>query len=325
MESNESIDPLLTGIAGTRLDWYQVPPGVRESIKQYLGRSVTTASSQAGGFSPALASRLTLNDGTGVFVKAIAPDEVSGAPSGQEIYRREARIAGALPNAVPAPRLLASIESEGWVVLIFEEIRGTPPILPWQPGELNRVLDAIAALASMLTPSPIPAPPATIPGGLNGWASLCLDPSALDELPGLDAWARENVGLLSEVASTSDSAHQGSTLLHTDIRADNVLLTATGVTFVDWPHAKIGAPWVDLVYFLPSVAMQGGGDPQKLFWGHPLAHGADDQAVCSVLASLAGFFIYGATQKPPPGLPTMRKFQLAQGIEALSWLRQMLV
>jgi hypothetical protein len=322
--SNEPINPMLTGIAGTRLDWHEVPFGVRGSIEQFLGRSVTTASSQAGGFSPALASRLTLDDGSGVFVKAIAPDAVSGAPGGQGIYRREAEVAGALPDTVPAPRFLASLEAEEWVVLIFEDIIGTAPILPWLPGDLSRVLDAMATLASILTPSPISAPPATFPGGANDWASLRLNPGVLDRLPGLDGWAGTNVERLSDVASKSKSAHHGPTLLHTDIRADNILLTANGVVFVDWPHAKVGAPWVDLVYFLPSVAMQGGGDPQELFWDHPLAHGADLLAVCSVLASLAGFFIYGATQKPPPGLPTLRKFQLAQGIEALAWLRTMM-
>jgi hypothetical protein len=70
--------------------------------------------------------------------------------------------------------------------------------------------------------------------------------------------------------------------------------------------------------------MQGGGDPQELFWDHPLAHGVDPRAVCTVLASLTGFFVYGATQKPPPGLPTLRKFQLAQGVASLAWLRQMM-
>ena len=324
MDPNEPIDPLLTGVGGTRLDWHQVPAGVRDSIEQFLGRSVTTASSQAGGYSPALASRLTLDDGSGIFVKAIAPDEVSGAPGGQGIYRREAQVVEALPDTVPAPRFLASLEAEAWVVLIFEEVIGTPPILPWQRGELNRVLEAMATLASILTPSPISAPPASFPGGVNDWASLCMDPSALDELPGLDAWARANVEQLSDVASTAKSAHQGSTLLHSDIRADNILLTSNGVVFVDWPHAKVGAPWVDLIYFLPSVAMQGGGDPQELFWDHPLAQGADRRAVCSVLASLTGFFIYGATQKPPPGLPMLRSFQLAQGIASLAWLRRMM-
>ena len=250
---------------------------------------------------------------------------MSGGPGGQESYRREARITAALPNAVPAPQLLASMEPDRWVVLSFEDIVGSPPVLPWQPGELSRVFDAFSILASILTPSPIPAPPATVPGGVNAWALLCADPSALDELPGLDAWARRNLEPLSDVASTLHSAHQGPTLLHSDIRADNILLTAEGVVFVDWSHAQVGAPWVDVVYFLPSVAMQGGGDPQMLFWNHPVAHGADLRAVCSVLASLAGFFIYGATQKPSPGLLTLRRFQLAQGVEALAWLRRMLV
>ncbi len=69
--------------------------------------------------------------------------------------------------------------------------------------------------------------------------------------------------------------------------------------------------------------MQGGGDIQAAFWNHPLARTADPMAVRSVLAGVAGFLIHGASQEPPPGLPGLRKFQLAQGIEALAWLRNM--
>ena len=51
----------------------------------------------------------------------------------------------------------------------------------------------------------------------------------------------------------------GDTLLHTDVRADNLLLTADGeVVVVDWPHACRGSAFVELVLFAPSVAMQGG-------------------------------------------------------------------
>ena len=139
----------------------------------------------------------------------------------------------------------------------------------------------------------------------------------------MDPWALANVDLLADLADSSDSSHEGSTLLHADIRADNLLLTDDGVVFVDWPHARVGAPWVDLVYFLPSVAMQGGGNPEAAFWRHPTARSAEPGAVRSVLASVAGFFINGATQQPPPGLPLLRAFQLAQGIEALAWLRAM--
>ena len=61
----------------------------------------------------------------------------------------------------------------------------------------------------------------------------------------------------------------GSSLLHLDVRADNLLLTADGVCFTDWPWAATGAPWLDLVAFLPSVAMQGGPDPESVWRAHP--------------------------------------------------------
>jgi Phosphotransferase enzyme family len=313
---------VLAGVAGTRAGWESIPNAVRSSVEHRLGRGVARAHSQEHGFSPALASRLTLTDGRRVFVKAIGPDHESGAPGGQEIYRREAAIAAGLPATVPAPRLLDVWEVTGWVVLAFEDIEGGHPACPWRDDELDRVLDAMTLLGGALTPSPVPAPPAEIPGGVSHWDLLAADPTLLDGLSELDPWIRANTERLADVASPTGPAFQGSTLLHTDIRADNILLTSSGVVFVDWPHARIGAPWIELLWFLPSVAMQGGPDPDDLFWSHPAADGADRAAVLAVLVGIAGFFVFGATQPPPPGLPTLRRIQLAQGIEAVAWLRQ---
>lgn len=38
-------------------------------------------------------------------------------------------------------------------------------------------------------------------------------------------------------------AGRGPTLLHSDLRADNLLLTPTRVVAVDWPWASVGAAW----------------------------------------------------------------------------------
>ena len=70
---------------------------------------------------------LSLADGRRVFVKAIGPDYESGAPGGQDIYRREARIVAGLPGSAPVPRLMESWEADNWVVLLFEEIGGGIP------------------------------------------------------------------------------------------------------------------------------------------------------------------------------------------------------
>jgi hypothetical protein len=43
--------------------------------------------------------------------------------------------------------------------------------------------------------------------------------------------------------------------------------------------------------------------------------------VTAVLAALTGFFVWHSRQPPPPGLPTLREFQAAQGRTALAWLK----
>jgi hypothetical protein len=94
------------------------------------------------------------------------------------------------------------------------------------------------------------------------------------------------------------------------------------VVAVDWPWACVGAAWVDLLLLLPSVTMQGGPDPEATFAAHPVAAGADPEAVTTALAALAGFLVGDARLPPPPGLPTLRAFQLGQGLVALDWLRR---
>ena len=324
MLPNEPHDPILAGIAGTRIEWRRIPGDVRASVEDRLGCEVERAVSQEHGFSPALAARLLLTNGGRVFVKAIGPDDQSGAPGAQELYRQEGRIAAGLPMTVPAPRLIDRWETADWTILLFEDVDGHHPAFPWDQAELDRVLSALADLRHDLTPSPVPVPPAAIPGDQNYWSTLAEDPSPLNRLTDLDPWVLGNVGRMAELEATTGPAFAGRTLLHADIRADNILITEARVVLVDWPHARVGAPWLDLLFFLPSVAMQGGPEPNEVFWKHPVANGVEPESVLAVLTGLAGFFVFGATLASQPGLPPPRRFQLAQGAEAIKWLRRML-
>src|SRR5206468_2644941 len=85
------------------------------------------------------------------------------------------------------------------------------------------------------------------------------------------------------------------------------------VLFVDWPHCQVGAAWLDPVWMAPSVAMQGGPDPESFLRRFPAARAADPAAITAFLASVAGYFTWHALQPPPPGLPTLRPFQAVQG------------
>ena len=301
---------------GARVPWEALPAAVREAVESGLGSHVVDASTQPGGFSPGCAARLQLEDGSTVFVKAVGSEPNPDSPG---FHRREALVAAALPPETPAPKFRFSHDDGDWVALVFEDVDGHEPELPWRRDELDRVLEALTDLSAALTPPPIEAPPLAEQYRelFQGWRLL-----EADAPEGLDHWASGRLGTLAELEAQWEDASTGETLLHADIRADNILLTAERVVFVDWAHVCLGAPWVDLLAFLPSVAMQAGPKPWELFDDHPVARGAAKENVDAVLAALAGFFVQRSLLPPSPGLPTLREFQRAQGAESLAWLRR---
>jgi Ser/Thr protein kinase RdoA (MazF antagonist) len=290
---------------------------MRETIEQWLGSRVVSSRSQASGFSPGVAARLTTDDGRRVFAKVVGPEPNAESP---ELHRREASIVAALPAEAPVPRLLWSFDDDGWVTLIFEDIEGREPATPWRADELDRVVEAILALAETLTPSPLDA---SFVGTVDTWDFFTIGwwRQVESEQPrGLDDWSIRNLASLVATEANAAEAVAGSTLLHLDLRADNMLVTDDRVMIVDWPHARIGAAWLDHAFFVPSVTMQGGPLPGEVFARHPAARDADPDAVNAAVAAITGFFTYRSLQPPPPGLPTIRPFQAAQGVVARQWL-----
>ncbi|MFN2389864.1 MAG: aminoglycoside phosphotransferase family protein [Actinomycetota bacterium] len=313
--------PLGPAAEGVRPPWSAVPAEVVADIEERLGAPIAEVVPRRAGFSPAVAAAVTSTRGDRVFVKIAGPDP---NPTTPELYRQEAVIAAALPASIPAPRLLWTYDAGGWVALAFELVDGNNPTVPWHPEELTRVMDAVGALAMAGTPSPVTAPPfrsSVTHFELIGWRSLHAGDGPVERL---DPWARANLGALAELESGVGAAASGETLLHADLRADNILITRDRVVFVDWPWACVGAAWVDLLAMLPSVAMQGGPAPETLFDVHPVSRGAPPADVDAVLAALAGFFVFKGLQPDAPGLPTLRAFQRAQGKVAVAWLRRRL-
>jgi aminoglycoside phosphotransferase (APT) family kinase protein len=318
-----------------RVPWQDLPADVRDWVTGSLGSAVIAAASQPGGFSPGAACRLRLADGRRAFVKAVS---ASANPQSPAMHRREGMVAAALPPQVPAPALLGQYDDGEWVALLFGEVDGVPPAEPWQLPQLTQVLDAIAEMHRICTPSPV----VTVSGvaeylaeDLRGWRELAAGGQAgpeRDRLAGpgprsdllarLDSWSLRHLDRLAELESRWADAAAGPTLLHGDLRADNMLITDDSVVFVDWPHACTGAPWFDVVAFAPSVAMQGGPDPEWVLGRAQSAHGADPAAVTAAVAGIAGYFTRQALLPAPPGLPTVRAFQAAQGEHARAWLRR---
>jgi aminoglycoside phosphotransferase (APT) family kinase protein len=307
---------------GVRLRWSQIPARVRGAVEGWLGSRVVEAESQPTGFSPGLAARLTTASGRRVFVKAVGPEPNALAPS---LHRKEAAKVAGLKKIPSVPDMLWSYDEGegGWVALAFQDIEGRTPAQPWRMDEFDRVIEALVTLSHDLTPSPLP--PESLGTASDQFATeLCgwqeLRKQQTDHPGGLDSWSARNLEKMARIEATAAEAADGDTLLHLDIRADNILLSPERVWLVDWPGACVGAPWVDILAFAPSVAMQGGPEPEDVIVRHPACRAANADAVTAVIAAIAGFFTYQSLQSPPPGLPTVRAFQAAQGRVAREWL-----
>jgi len=210
---------------GVRVDWESVPGQVRAGIEQICGSRVVRARSQPGGFSPGVAARLECADGTRLFVKAVSAAANLQAPG---MHRREARVLQALDPMIasgklPVPRLRGILEADQWTALVLDDVDGRHPRLPWEPDELADVLAAVDDLADELTASPIEAPRVSeyLLEDFTGWRTLAEGP----DRSRLDSWSSAHLDEIAKLERTWPRHAAGVTLLHADIRADNVLLT----------------------------------------------------------------------------------------------------
>jgi aminoglycoside phosphotransferase (APT) family kinase protein len=309
---------------GCRIEWPDVPEQVRTEIERACGAPVVEARTAPGGFSPGLAARILCADGRRWFVKAASGQVNADTP---RLHRQEARILGDLDPLIrsgrlPAPRVRATVEHGSWFALILDDIDGRHPALPWEDGQVGQVLGTLDSLADMLTPAPVSAPAIGdyLGADFTGWRALAQSPG--DER--LDPWSRARLSELAALEATWAVHAGGTTLLHADIRADNLLLTGGGVIVVDWPHACRGAAFVDVVLWAPSVAMQGGPQPADLLTRSRAGRSASRASVTATVCALAGYFTERSLRPPPPGIPTVRAFQAAQGEVTCRWLAQLL-
>ncbi len=304
-----------------RIGWADLPGHVRAGIEQILGSPVVESADQRGGFSPGTAARVLTAKGRRAFVKAVSRQLNEHSPG---IHRREAAVAAALPPGVPAPSLIGTFDDGEWVALVLSDVDGRHPHVPWRDVEIQLVLDALLTIAG----TPLPTDLRRLPGleseladPFRGWTRVRRDPPQ-----DCDPWVLRNLDTFERLAEQGLRDVVGGSLTHTDVRADNILITATnGAVLVDWPWAAVGAPWVDAVTVLVNVRVfDPVFDVDALLNSHDVFRTATAENVNGFLSGLAAYLIDAARQPPPPGLPTVRAFQRRQGEAVIQWLRDRL-
>lgn len=310
----------VTAVAGgariTRLSWTEVPEAVRAAVQDRLGAAVTRALNSSGGFTLGLASRVVLADGRRAFVKGLpATHALAGT------YRAEATVLAALPERAPAARLLHVLDGE-WVVLVLQDVDGMQPSLRPGSADLAAALAALDTAARTLTPCPVPGVPGVLDDLgplLRGWTSLSAAPPA-----DLHPWARRHLDSLAVTETGWQPWAAGDTLLHNDVRPDNLIRrVGDGRTVVvDWAYPSRGAAWLDTAALVPQLVIAGHppGDAERLVLGRPVLAGVPGWAVTGFAAALAGHWELSSRLPEPHGSSGLRTYQARAAAAARAWL-----
>jgi hypothetical protein len=301
------------------MSWSQAPESLRRGVTDAVGSPIVSAHTPPGGFTPGVTARLLLADGRRCFIKAAC------ASFGEWVataYRHEAAINAHLPTAVPAPRMWTHLDDGEWICLIFDDVAGRFPSPSWDGEDLPRVLNALARSARAMTPSPVPGA-ATVRDAFSGvlgdsWKRLHHDPALSDA----DPWAAKHLAdLIAKEPHWADGV-DGATLLHLDLRRDNILITPTQVMFVDWAWPAVGAAWLDMACLLPTVAAQTARhDVDAVFRSRHAGQTAPAEAVNAFLVALAGYWRSNSLLPAPSYAPLLRREQQLAADGATRWLR----
>lgn len=300
--------PIPHGRTARRLEWPHLPPQVRADIEQRCGSPVVEAVSQGAGFTPGFASVLTCADGSRHFVKAASNVAQRAFASS---YREEARKLRELPETVPAPRLLWMIDDD-WLVLGLEHVDAQAPKRPWQRRELDLCLDALEVVADVLTPPPVGLELDQIIADFADWPAYW---DTVGRAPGLS-----HADEAADLASGFAEVVTGDTVVHVDVRDDNVLLTTDGrALFCDWNWPVVGAAWLDSLFML--IGPRGDGlDVDAVIAERRLLRDVPPDDIDRVLALITGYFLKSAGDPVPPTSPYIREVQRWQGEVVWAWL-----
>jgi Ser/Thr protein kinase RdoA (MazF antagonist) len=201
------------------------------------------------------------------------------------------------------PRLLGWEDGERPLLLLEDLTQGShfPP--PWRPGDVAAVLATLAELGAKHAER-LPRFPATWPQ----WTKVAEDPRPFLSL-GIASSGWLERALPELLAAESAVTFSGAGVIHGDVRSDNLCIRGDRAVLVDWNHAAGGSPAFDIAAWLPSLALEGGPQPDDVA----------DTAVAQFAVPIAGYFAAHAGLPPEEGAPLVRGFQLAQLEVALPW------
>jgi phosphotransferase family enzyme len=189
-------------------------------------------------------------------------------------------------------------------VLALEDLSRADWPPPWTDERVTGVLDALAAIHETPPPDHLTGQE---PDQAVDWRTIAEDPGPFLAL-GLcsSVWLEAALPALLDASAAAPLV--GDSLVHLDVRSDNLCFRDGQAIVIDWNHAAIANPDLDLAFWLPSLHAEGGPPPEAI-----LSNAA------TLAAWVAGFFCARAGAAPIPEAPHVRPLQVEQSRTALPW------
>ncbi len=277
---------------------------IRGSVEALVGARIEAIRTASGGYSPA--HRWIVDAGNeSYFVKVGVP------PVASTHLRHEAEVYRKLRLGC-MPKVIGFVDDPVHPLLVLEDLTMADWPPPWRKSIISSALSAIADFQAIEAELPFYRDLHGYPEA-GWWGTISANQPhflALDVVT--EAWFNEHVPVLVE--SELSESPDGTALTHFDLRSDNICFVQRSPRIIDWSHACLGNPKLDLGLFLPSLAADGGPLPESIL---------DDEP--GVAAWVAGFFAYHASKPFIRTAPLVRIMQRRLLHQALAWVRRALV
>jgi thiamine kinase-like enzyme len=266
-------------------------------IEKLIGKKVESFDRVEGGYTPALRLLCKTTKGS-FFVK------IGTTPLTSKNLNREIRIYNRLSGDFIL-HLVAWEIHESEPILVIEDLSAQhwPP--PWNERQIELTLAQINTLHN--TPTILETYAQMYGTQDANWRDVAANPEPFLSLHMADAqWLEAALPRLIQYQESCSTA--GDSLSHWDLRSDNICITAERAIFVDWNLACLSNPRLDLGFWLPSLAYEGGPNPEKILPDAP-----------EVAAWVSGFFAVRAGLPEISDAPRVRLVQRRQLVTALPW------
>ncbi len=305
-----------------------MPVELRRAIGEMLDSPVKRGTRVWGSYGPGPTFRLVLEDDRRAFVKAISPDS---SETQRKMFAHELRVYQELGHLIAgrAPDFQGQVVQDRWHAMILEDL-GPKSAPPWSRVDAKRVVQGLAELHDSTTDIKLPQWTSTIGAdsellatsmwqrsadyeGLEGLANLSTEPrSAI-------SWLRTYTPVLAEASSSLTRIRPGNSLLHMDVRSDNLRVVNGRLRLFDWASAIKGPHELDVVAFAQTVEAEGYFDSESVLGWYEKHKRLDHELTTASLVVVAGYFASRAWLPDISGLPRLRTWQRAQLKVSLSW------